>query len=105
MGREPRHEPPRRSDRPSSRPERSRPHRAEARRRGAQAEAGGTDRLRRERDGRAPLGRAGRDHTLGEPGRARPPRLHPRGVRRAEHRGVPRRPLRHRGHPQKADEE
>ena len=44
----------------------------------------------------------GRDDPLGEPGRAGAARLRPRGVRRPEHRRVPRRPARHRRHPPEA---
>ena len=72
-------------------------------RRDAERDAGperaGARRLLRECHGRPALGRAGRDHPAGQPGRTGHARLQPGGVRRSPHRRLPRRRGRDLRHP------
>ena len=78
-------------------------HRAEGRRGRTAAQRAGARRLLRECHGRPALGRAGRDHPAGQPGRTGHARLQPGGVRRSPHRRLPRRRGRDLRHPQAAE--
>ena len=75
-------------------------HRAEGGRGRTPAERAGAGRLLRERHGRPALGRGGRDHPAGQPGRTGHARLQPGGVRRSPHHRLPRRRGRDLRHPE-----